>query len=119
MNAVNLAEKFGLIHEHWSPRIAGALNGQHVKLIKLEGTFVWHSHPNEEEMFLVVRGSFALETREGLTTVNEGEFLIVPRGVEHRTVAEREAWVLHFAPEGLVNTGAVREARTVEQPEWI
>jgi len=69
--------------------------------------------------FLVVRGSFALETREGLTTVNEGEFLIVPRGVEHRTVAEREAWVLHFAPEGLVNTGAVREARTVEQPEWI
>ena len=119
MNAINLAEKFARVPGPYIPRIVGELNGQYVKLVRFEGPFVMHSHPNEDEMFLVVEGSFRMEYRDKSVDVREGEFVIVPRGVEHRTVAEREAWVLHFAPEGLVNTGAVREARTVEQPEWI
>jgi mannose-6-phosphate isomerase-like protein (cupin superfamily) len=116
---VNLAEKLALFHDHWKPRIAAELNGQQVKLVKFAGPFVWHQHENEDEMFLVVRGSFRMEFRERVIELREGEFIVVPRGTEHRPVAESEASVLLFEPSTTLNTGNVRNERTVEQPERI
>ena len=116
---VNVAEKLAAIDEYWSPRVAGALNGQHVKLVKLLGDFPWHTHADEDEMFFVVKGQFRLELRHGerdsALNLHEGEFAIVPRGVEHRPVAEHEAHVLLVEPAGTVNTGAVRNEFTVEE----
>ncbi len=123
---INLAEKFGAFSAAWSPKIVGALNGQHVKLVKLRGEFVWHQHEQEDELFLVVRGRFRMEFREhggGPTSrtveLNEGEMLVVPRGVEHRPVADEEACVLLFEPAATINTGSAGGDRTVAQPEWI
>ena len=98
MEKVNIGEKLALISDHWNPRVAGELNGQHVKLVKFQGEFVWHDHANEDELFLVVRGSFRMEFRDRSVTLNAGEFLIVPRGVEHRPVAEQEVEVMLFEP---------------------
>lgn len=89
MTTINLSEKFGLFSEHWSPKIVGELNGQHVKLVKFKGPFVWHHHENEDELFLVIKGSFTMEFRDENVELKEGEFLIVPRGVEHRPNAEQ------------------------------
>ena len=105
MEKVNLAEKFSLFSDHWNPRIVGELNGQHVKLVKFKGDFVWHKHDNEDELFLVVKGRFMMEYRDRKIAVNEGEFLVVPRGVEHRPVAAEEVWVMLFEPAGTLNTG--------------
>jgi mannose-6-phosphate isomerase-like protein (cupin superfamily) len=116
---VNLATKLDLIHDHWHPRIVGECNGQHVKLVKFEGPFVWHHHEHEDELFLVVRGRFRMEFRDRSEWVEEGEFLIVPRGVEHRPVADEEVAVLLFEPAGTRNTGNVTDRKTVEDPEWI
>jgi len=116
MEKVNLAEKFRRIQDHWNPRIAGELNGQHVKLVKFQGEFVWHRHEHEDEMFLVVEGQFRMEFRDRAVELEAGEFLIVPRGVEHRPVAEAEVSVLLFEPAGTLNTGNVRSARTVDAP---
>src|SRR5512143_443616 len=116
---VNLAEKLALIHDHWKPRIAAELNGQQVKLVKFAGPFVWHQHENEDEMFLVVRGTFRMEFRERVVELREGEFIVVPHGTEHRPVAENEASVLLFEPSTTLNTGNVRNERTVERPERI
>lgn len=112
MNKINLAEKFGTFTEHWSPKIAGELNGQHVKLVKFQGPFTWHHHEQEDELFLVVKGSFIMEFRDRAVTVNEGEFIIVPRGVEHRPNAPEEVQVLLFEPAGTLNTGNVVDAFT-------
>ena len=112
MKKVNLLEKFSLFNEQWSPRIAGELNGQQVRLVKLAGKFVWHKHDEEDEFFYVVKGSFVMELREEHISLNEGEFLIVPRGVEHRPVAENEAWVMLFEPASVINTGNVQDAKT-------
>ena len=117
--AINLAEKFGRFSDHWSPRIAAALNGQHVKLVKFRGEFVWHHHEHEDELFLVVRGSFRMEFRERVVTLREGEMIVVPRGVEHRPVADEEVCVLLFEPASTVNTGSAGGDRTVAQPQWI
>ena len=117
MNKVNLNEKLALFSEHWSPRIVGELNGQHVKLAKLEGEFVWHHHEHEDELFLVLKGSLTMRMREGDIVLNEGEFFIVPRGIEHQPVAEEEVHVLLFEPASTLNTGNVRNERTVEHPE--
>lgn len=117
MPAVNLAEKFSAITEHWQPRIVGELNGQHVKLAKLKGEFVWHHHVAEDELFLVVKGTLLMRLRDGDVTIREGEFFIVPRGVEHQPVAEEEVHLLLFEPAGTLNTGNVRNERTVENPE--
>ena len=116
---VNLREKLALFHDHWSPRIVGELNGQHVKLVKFQGEFVWHKHDHEDELFLVVHGRFRMEFRDRHVWLEEGEFLIVPRGVEHRPVAEQEVHVLLFEPAGTLNTGDVRGEMTVHEPERI
>ncbi|HUU86026.1 MAG TPA: cupin domain-containing protein [Phycisphaerae bacterium] len=119
MDKVNLAEKFGLFEEHWRPKIVGELNGQQVKLVKVLGAFDWHHHENEDELFLVVKGEMRVELRDKAVALGEGEFLVVPRGVEHRPVAQREAHVLMFEPAGTLNTGNVRTDKTVERPERL
>ena len=116
---VNLSEKLALFHDHWIPRIVAELNGQHVKLVKFSGPFVWHHHENEDELFLVVRGSFRMELRDRTVDLREGELIVVPRGTEHRPVAEHEVSVLLFEPTATLNTGNVRDERTVEQPQRI
>jgi len=116
---VNMSEKLALFHDHWSPKVVGELNGQHVKLVKFQGEFVWHQHDHEDELFLVVKGRFRMEFRDRQTWLEEGEFLIVPRGVEHRPVAEEEVHVLLFEPGGTLNTGDVNNERTVREPERI
>ena len=118
MEKVNLAEKLALFTDHWSPKIVGELNGQQVKLVKFQGPFVWHHHENEDEMFLVVKGRFRMEFRDRHVWLEECECLIVPRGVEHRPVAE-EAHVLLFEPASTLNTGNVRNQRTVERLERV
>jgi mannose-6-phosphate isomerase-like protein (cupin superfamily) len=105
MQKVNLKEKFSLFAENWSPKIVGELNGQQVKLVKIKGPFTWHHHDNEDELFLVVKGSFVMELRDKNIELKEGEFLIVPRGVEHRPNANEEAEILLFEPAGTLNTG--------------
>jgi mannose-6-phosphate isomerase-like protein (cupin superfamily) len=104
---VNLNEKFALINEHWRPKIVGELNGQEVKLVKFQGEFPWHKHENEDEMFMAMKGNFRIEFRDKTVELSEGEFLIVPRGVEHRPVAESEVEVLLFEPAQLLNTGNI------------
>jgi mannose-6-phosphate isomerase-like protein (cupin superfamily) len=123
MQKVNLAEKLALFHEHWSPKIAGELNGQQVKLVKFQGEFVWHRHEAEDELFLVLRGRFRMDYRERgeelAIDLEEGEFLIVPRGVEHRPVADEEVHIMLFEPAGTLNTGDTHDARTVMQPPRV
>jgi mannose-6-phosphate isomerase-like protein (cupin superfamily) len=115
MEKVNLSEKFGLFAERWSPKIVGEINDEYDKLVKLEGEFVWHRHEAEDELFLVVKGRMRMRLRDGDVDLNEGEFFIVPRGVEHMPVAEEEAHVLLFEPKSTLNTGDVRNERTVEE----
>lgn len=107
MDKVNLAEKLALIHEHWRPKVVGELNGQEVKLVKFRGEFVWHHHEHEDELFLPLRGRLRLEFRDRVVELQPGEFLIVPRGVEHRTVADEEVEVLLFEPAATRNTGNI------------
>ena len=116
---VNVEEKLGLFEEHWSPKIVGELNGQHVKLVRFVGEFVWHHHDEEDELFYVVKGSFRMEFRERSVTLEEGEFIVVPRGVEHRPVAEEEAQVMLFEPATTLNTGNVRGEMTVPELDRI
>ena len=119
MQKINLAEKFGLFTETWSPRILAELNGQHVKLARLEGEFVWHSHEEEDELFLVVEGELRLLFRDGEVLLGPGELCVVPRGVEHKPVAEKQVQVLLLEPASTVNTGTAGGPRTVDAPEWI
>jgi mannose-6-phosphate isomerase-like protein (cupin superfamily) len=114
MEKVNLRQKFDLFSEFWRPKIVGELNGHQVKLVKFQGEFLFHHHDDEDELFLVVKGRFRMEFRDRQVWLEEGEFLIVPRGVEHRPVAEEEAHVLLFEPASTLNTGNVRNDRTVE-----
>ncbi|HMS68546.1 MAG TPA: cupin domain-containing protein [Saprospiraceae bacterium] len=107
MDKVNISEKLSLFHDHWNPRIVGELNGQHIKLVKFQGEFVWHSHAEEDEMFLVIKGQFQMEFRDKTVMLSENEFLIVPKGVEHRPVAENEVEVMLFEPCNTLNTGNV------------
>ena len=119
MDKVNLIEKFSIFSEHWSPKIVGELNGQHVKLVKFKGEFVWHHHDDEDEMFYVVKGNFNMEFRDKNVILNEGEFLIVPKGVEHRPVAAEEVWVMLFEPASTLNTGNVMSEKTKQELESI
>ncbi len=115
VDKVNLAQKLALFAEHWSPKVVGELNGQQVKVVKLQGPFVWHHHEAEDELFLVLHGQLRMEFTDRTVDVKPGEFIIVPRGVEHRPVAEEEVHVLLFEPASTLNTGNVRGERTVEQ----
>jgi len=119
IDKINLAEKFSRIKEYWKPYVAGELNGQLVKLDKLKGEFVWHHHQNEDEMFLVVKGSFHIEFRDKTVSLEEGEFIVVPRGVEHKPVAEEEAWILLFEPASTLNTGNVNNEFTLRELEKV
>ena len=119
MEKVRLASKFASFSEHWSPKIIGELNGQHVKVVKFVGEFVWHHHDHEDEMFLVHRGRFRMELRDRAIELEAGDFLIVPRGVEHRPVADEEVEVVLFEPAGTLNTGNVQSERTVAEPARI
>jgi len=123
MKKINLAEKLAQFSDHWKPKIVGELNGQHVKLVKFKGMFVWHHHAAEDEMFLVLHGSFRMDYRdpsgEHELDIKEGEFVIVPRGTEHRPYAAEEVHVLLFEPAGTLNTGNVRNDQTVDEPTNI
>jgi mannose-6-phosphate isomerase-like protein (cupin superfamily) len=124
MPKVNIAEKFAKITECYKPRIAAELNGQQVKLVKFDSEFVFHHHDDEDEMFLVVKGRFRMEFRDQpeRTThewIEEGEFIVVPRGVEHRPVAEEECWVILFEPAATLNTGNIENERTVHELEHV
>ena len=113
MQKVNLREKFALFSGHWAPKIVGDLNGQQVKLVKFQGAFVWHRHDAEDELFMVIQGRFRMEFRDHSVELEEGEFLIVPRGVDHRPVAGEEVWVLLFEPATTLNTGNTTGELTV------
>lgn len=114
MSKINLSEKFALFSEYWKPKLVGELNGQHVKLVKFQGPFVWHQHETEDEMFFVVRGRFRMEYRDRSEWIETGEFVIVPRGIEHRPVAEQEVEVMLFEPASTVNTGDAGGEMTAE-----
>jgi mannose-6-phosphate isomerase-like protein (cupin superfamily) len=119
MSKVNIADKFRQIHEYWKPYIGAELNGQCVKFDKLKGEFIFHHHANEDEMFLVVKGRFRMEFRDRHEWIEEGEFIVVPRGVEHRPVAEEECWILLFEPATTLNTGNIEDSRTRRQLEHV
>lgn len=114
MEVVNVLQKFSLFQDHWSPKIIAELNGQEVKLAKVKGEFVWHDHKNEDELFFIVRGTLKIEFRDRLVTLREGEMLVVPKGVEHRPIAEEEVWILLFEPAEIKHTGDVKHELTVE-----
>ncbi|MGI8668743.1 MAG: cupin domain-containing protein [Aridibacter sp.] len=111
MEKVNLAEKLALINEHWRPKVVGELNGQEVKVVKFQGEFPWHHHENEDEMFMALKGNFRIEFRDKTVELSEGEFIVVPRGVEHRPVAEMEVEVLLFEPANVQNTGNIEDEK--------
>ncbi len=115
MKKINIQEKFSLFSDHWSPKVIGELNGQHVKLAKVKGEFVWHDHAGEDELFYIFKGTLKLEFRDRTEVLNEGEMLIIPRGVEHRPVAEEEVWLMLFEPVATRHTGDVKHALTVEK----
>jgi mannose-6-phosphate isomerase-like protein (cupin superfamily) len=119
MKKVNIPDKLSKIHDFWNPRIAGELNGQMVKLVKFKGEFVWHKHDQEDEMFLVLKGEFNMELRDQTIVIKENEFIIIPRGVEHRPVAPDEVSVMLFEPASTLNTGDTRGEMTKEKLERI
>lgn len=119
MEEVNLTEKLSEISDYFNPRIAGELNGQHVKLVKFKGEFIWHHHDNEDELFYVVKGSFNMHLRGKVITINEGEFIIMPRGVEHKPVANEEVEIMLFEPATTINTGNIVNDKTVKNLQHI
>jgi mannose-6-phosphate isomerase-like protein (cupin superfamily) len=118
LDVINLADKFNLFQEPWHPKIVGELNDSYVKLAKLKGEFVWHHHENEDELFLVIKGTLVIKLRDQELTIHEGEFVVIPKGVEHLPVAEEEVHVLLLEPKSTLNTGDVQNEKTVDA-EWI
>lgn len=119
METVNLADKLARIDDFWNPRVVGELNGQHVKLVRIEGEFIWHHHENEDELFFVIDGRLRMELRDRTVEIGPGEFLIVPRGVEHRPVAVEETTMMMFEPASTLNTGNIVSERTVHVPDHL
>ena len=119
MEIVNIKEKFNLFNEQWSPKIIGQLNGQDVKLAKIEGEFVWHDHANEDELFYVLKGTLQIEFRDKTVTLNEGEMLVIPRGIAHKPIAKEEVWILLFEPSDIKHTGAIKHEYTKEKFDKI
>ncbi len=118
IQVINLEEKFNLFTEHWSPKITGELNDSYVKLVKVQGEFVWHHHENEDELFFVVKGRLTIKLRDRDLTIREGEFVIIPKGVEHMPTSEEEVWIMLLEPKTTSNTGNLENERTVAA-EWI
>ena len=116
---INLQEKFSLFSEQWSPKIIGQMNDYHFKIAKIQGEFVWHSHPETDEVFIVIDGEFELQLRDGSLTLTEGEMCVVPKGVEHRPVAAKECAILMVEPVGTLNTGDAGGDHTIEDPDWL
>ena len=119
MDKVNISEKFSQFQDYYNPRIVGELNGQHVKATKLKGEFIWHHHDHEDELFLVIKGKLKMELRDKTVEINEGEFLIVPKGVEHKPVADDEVHILLFEPASTLNTGNIENEKTRKELEKI
>jgi mannose-6-phosphate isomerase-like protein (cupin superfamily) len=119
MDVINFAEKLSLIEEHWSPKNVAQMNDYHFKVVKIGGEFIWHSHPETDETFIVLEGSFELQLREKTLTLHVGEMCVVPKGVEHRPVAAAECHLLLIEPAGTVNTGDVGGDRTAANDEWV
>jgi mannose-6-phosphate isomerase-like protein (cupin superfamily) len=119
METVNLAQKFSTFSDYWSPKIAAELNDSHIKLVKLKGEFVWHHHDDEDELFLVVKGRLLIKLRDRDLWVNEGEFVVIPKGVDHLPVAQDEVHVVLIEPKTTLNTGNVQNERTVDAPDHI
>lgn len=119
LEKVSLAEKFGLFHDHWNPRIVGEVNEAYVKLVKVQGEFVWHQHEEEDELFLVVQGQLRIRLRDGELELGPGEMVVIPKGVEHQPVAEEEVHLLLLEPKSTRNTGNVEDARTRDTLSWI
>lgn len=119
MQVINLNQKFSLFNEHWSPKIIGELNGQAIKLAKVKGEFVWHNHQEEDELFFVIKGKLKIEFADKTVEINEGEMIIVPKGVEHKPVAEEEVLLMLFEPHTIKHTGEVKSELTVETCQRI
>lgn len=119
MKKINIEEKFALFNDHWSPKIIGELNGQQVKLAKVKGDFIWHSHENEDELFYVIKGNLKIEFRDKIVDLNPGEMFIIPKGIEHKPVADEEVHLLLFEPAATKHTGQVKHELTVEKLDWI
>ncbi len=119
MEKINLAQKFDLIKEHWSPKVVGEVNVVHIKLVKFKGDFIWHHHETEDELFFVVKGTMVMKLRDGDISVGENEFIIIPRGVEHMPMADEEVFVMLIEPKTTRNTGNIENERTVKEPEHI
>jgi mannose-6-phosphate isomerase-like protein (cupin superfamily) len=119
MNKITLQDKLNLIHEYWTPKIIAELNGQYVKLAKVKGEMVWHSHQNEDELFFVIKGELTIELRDRDINLGEGEIFIVPKGAEHRPIAREETHIMLFEPIETKHTGEIKSAMTVETVEWI
>ena len=119
MNKINLLEKFNLFSDHWSPKVIAELNGQQVKLAKVEGEFIWHDHANEDELFFIVKGALRIEFRDRTVELGEGEMMVVPRGVEHKPIAEEETWLMLLEPASTQHTGEVESERTVNEQPFI
>ena len=119
MDKINLSQKFDLFQQYWSPKIVGELNDSYIKLVKLKGEFVWHRHEQEDELFLVVKGRLLIKLRDRDIHLEEGEFVIIPRGIEHLPIAEEEVHVLLLEPKSTLNTGNVQNERTVTDLEWV
>jgi len=120
INKIILSEKFSQFSEHWSPKIIGELNGQQVRIAKLQGEFIWHSHALEDELFLVINGELTIELKEQDNIVlREGEMVIIPKGIEHRPVAAAEVWLMLFEPASTINTGEINSERTISKPDYL
>ena len=119
MNKINIEQKLSLFNDHWNPKIIGELNHQHVKLAKLKGEFIWHKHDNEDEMFLVLKGTLKIAFRDRIETINENEMIIVPRGIEHKPIAEKEVSIMLFEPASTINTGELENKFTRKKLEFL
>lgn len=119
MKKINLLEKFDLFNEHWAPKIIGELNGQHVKIAKVKGEFVWHDHANEDELFMVIKGRLTIHLENETVELNEGELYIVPKGIQHKPEAKEECWILLFEPKQIAHTGNVQIDLTKTEEEWV
>jgi mannose-6-phosphate isomerase-like protein (cupin superfamily) len=119
MKKINISQKLAQFNDHWNPRIIGELNKQHVKLAKIKGEFIWHKHEDEDEMFLVLKGTLKIEFRDRTETIQENEIIIVPKGVEHKPIAEEEVSIMLFEPATTINTGALENERTRKNLESI